>query len=208
MYIINYCLKLCLLTPLILSTLTLAVLNDLPMAEPPLSIDVMAPFINIIAPFIDVTAPLPINTLNNLSITKPPSPINALNTQLIETKVTTINYGRDLATLAKIYTEESKYSGENNNFNYKLTIFNNLCDKVSIPQEVKIKGFLIMLHSITLNFYYKNKATYTTFNSICNAIRNHFKGLKYKYKILIKWNTITFKTVIIKNKSKSTGDCL
>ena len=65
-----------------------------------------------------------------------------------------------------------------------------------------------MLRSITLNFYYKNKATYTTFNSICNAICNYFKGPEYKYGILTKWNTITFKIVIIKNKSKSTGDCL
>ena len=65
-----------------------------------------------------------------------------------------------------------------------------------------------MLYSITLNFYYKNKATYTTFNSICNAVRNHFKGPEYKHGILIKWNAITLKTVIIKNKSKSTGDCL
>ena len=64
-----------------------------------------------------------------------------------------------------------------------------------------------MLYSITLNFYYKNKATYTTFNSICNAIYNYFKELEYKHRILIKWNAITFK-IIIKNKSKSTGDCL
>ena len=65
-----------------------------------------------------------------------------------------------------------------------------------------------MLYSITLNFYYKNKAIYTTLNSICNAVRNHFEGLKYKCRVLIKWNAITLKTVIIKNKSKSTGDCL
>ena len=65
-----------------------------------------------------------------------------------------------------------------------------------------------MLYSITLDFYYENKVTYTTFNSICNAIYNHFKGLEYKREILIKWNAITLKTVIMKNKSKSIGDCL
>ena len=65
-----------------------------------------------------------------------------------------------------------------------------------------------MLYSITLNFYYKNKATYTTFNSIYNAVYNHFKGLEYKRRVLTKWNAITLKTVIIKNESKSTGDCL
>jgi len=92
-------------------------------------------------------------------------PINILNTQPIEVKIT-INYGRDLVTLAKIYIEESKYSGENDNFDCKLTIFNDLCDKVEIPQTVKIKGFLTMLYSIALDFYYRNKATYVTFNGI------------------------------------------
>jgi len=43
-----------------------------------------------------------------------------------------------------------------------------------------------MLYSITLNFYYKNKATYTTFNNIYNAVRNYFKGPEYKRGILIK----------------------
>jgi len=124
-------------------------------------------------------------------------------------KVTaTINYGRDLATLAKMYTKKSKYSGEDNNFNCKLTIFNDLCNRVGIPQEAKIKGFLIMLYGIAFNFYYKNKATYTTFNSIYNAIRNHFKGLEYKCRVLTKWNAITLKTVIIKSEGKSTEDCL
>jgi len=43
-----------------------------------------------------------------------------------------------------------------------------------------------MLWGITLNFYYKNKATYTTFNSIYNAVRNYFEGLEYKRRILTK----------------------
>ena len=65
-----------------------------------------------------------------------------------------------------------------------------------------------MLYSITLNFYYENKATYTTFNGIYNTIYNYFKGPEYKRGVLTKWNAITLKTVIIKNKSKSIGDCL
>ena len=65
-----------------------------------------------------------------------------------------------------------------------------------------------MLYSITLNFYYKNKVTYTTFNNIYNAIYNYFKGLEYKCGILIKWNAITLKTVIIKSEGKSIEDYL
>ena len=65
-----------------------------------------------------------------------------------------------------------------------------------------------MLCGITFNFYYKNKATYTTFNSICNTIHNHFKGPEYKRGVLIKWNAITLKTVIIKSEGKSIEDYL
>ena len=65
-----------------------------------------------------------------------------------------------------------------------------------------------MLHSITLNFYYKNKAIYITFNGIYNTIYNHFKGLEYKYRVLTKWNAITLKTVMIKSEGKSIKDCL
>ena len=168
LYIINRHFKLYLLTLLISLTPTLAVFNNFPMAKPPLSINIAAPFINITAPFINITAP-PIN------IIAPPIKVTAA-----------VNYGKDLTTLVKIYMEESKYSKENNNFNYKLTIFNNLYNKISIPEKAKIKGFLIILYSITFNFYYKNKATYTTFNNIYNAIYNHFKGLEYKHRVLIK----------------------
>ena len=66
----------------------------------------------------------------------------------------------------------------------------------------------MMLYGITLNFYYKNKVTYTTFNSIYNTIYNYFKGLEYKCGILIKWNAITLKMVIIKSEGKSIEDCL
>ena len=93
-----------------------------------------------------------------------------------------------LYTLCAIYLVIlfTTYTSIDNNFNYKLIIFNNFYNKVNILQKIKIKGFLIILYSITLNFYYKNKATYTTFNGIYNTIYNYFKGLKYKHKVLIK----------------------
>ena len=72
----------------------------------------------------------------------------------------------------------------------------------------KIKAFLIILCGITLNFYYRNKATYITFNSIYNAIRNHFKGLEYKRGVLTKWNAITLKIVMVKSEGKFIEDCL
>ena len=84
------------------------------MAKLPLPTDVTAPSIDVTAPPMDVTAP-PIN------VTAPPMNVTA-----------TVNYGRDLATLAKMYTEESKYSKEDDNFNRKLTIFNDFYNRVNI----------------------------------------------------------------------------
>ena len=65
-------------------------------------------------------------------------------------------------------------------------IFNDLCNRVDILQEAKIKGFLMMLCGITLDFYYRNKVTYVTFDGICNAICNYLKGLEYKRGVLTK----------------------
>jgi hypothetical protein len=35
-------------------------------------------------------------------------------------------YNKELTNLAKLYIDEVKYSGENNNFDFKLTIFTDL----------------------------------------------------------------------------------
>jgi hypothetical protein len=36
-------------------------------------------------------------------------------------------YNKELANLAKLYIDKSKYSSENDNFDFKLTIFIDLC---------------------------------------------------------------------------------
>ena len=151
LYIINYCLKSRSSTPLMsFITPTPVILNDLPFtAKLPLPINVTAPPINITAPLINITAPF----------------INTPNIQPIKAKAI-INYSKDLVTLEKMYIKESKYNREDNNFDRKLMIFNDLYDKIDIPQKAKIKGFPIILYNIIFNFYYRNKAIYITFNGI------------------------------------------
>ena len=145
------------------------------MAKLSLFINITAPYTDVIALFINVTAPFINVMVSFIDVTAPFTKVTA-----------TANYSKDLVTLVKMYIEESKYSKENDNFDCKLMIFNNFCNRVNILQEIKIKGFPIILHSITFNFYYKKKATYITFNGIYNTIYNYFKGLKYKCRVLIK----------------------
>jgi len=55
-----------------------------------------------------------------------------------------------------MYTEDNKYSGEDDNFNFKLTIFYNLCSRADAPQEAKVKACPIILRGLALNHYYTN----------------------------------------------------
>jgi hypothetical protein len=47
----------------------------------------------------------------------------------------TKTYSRELANLAKFYTNKAKYNSKNNNFDFKLTIFINFCQKANILKQ-------------------------------------------------------------------------
>jgi hypothetical protein len=96
-------------------------------------------------------------------------------------------YNKELANLAKLYTNKAKYSGENNNFDFKLTIFTNLCQKANILKQEFSQAYSTILRSLILNHYYtnlKSNPLSVPFNKLCKAIRNYFKGLEYKRNIL------------------------
>ena len=129
-YVINHRLKSRLSTPLTSSTTpTPAVSNNPPpTAELPLPTDVMAPPMDVMAPSTDVIAPPTDVTAPFTNVIAFPINITAPSIKVIAA----INYSKDLVTLVKIYIKESKYSGEDDNFNRKLIIFNNLYNRVNI----------------------------------------------------------------------------
>jgi hypothetical protein len=55
-----------------------------------------------------------------------------------------------------MYIEESKYRGNKNSFNFKLTIFYDICGRADILYKIKAKAFPIMLKGLVLNFFYLN----------------------------------------------------
>ncbi len=60
---------------------------------------------------------------------KPPAiePIKSIGLMRTES-----GHGKELANLAKLYTDEAKYSGENDSFSFKLTIFHDMCDRADV----------------------------------------------------------------------------
>ena len=97
-------------------------------------------------------------------------------------------YSKELANLAKLYTDKAKYSSKNNNFDFKLTIFINLYQKTNIPKQEFSQAYSTILHGLALDHYYtnlKSNPLSIPFNKLYKAIYNYFKGLEYKCNILI-----------------------
>src|SRR4030095_10881533 len=65
-------------------------------------------------------------------------------------------YGRELTNLAKLYADDNKYSGEDDNFDFKLTIFHDNCSRADVPEEAKVRAYPTMLRGLALDHYYTN----------------------------------------------------
>ena len=89
----------------------------------------------------------------------------------IQNKLMSKGYGRELSIIIKIYIKESKYRGNRNSFNFKLTIFYNIYRRVNILYKAKAKAFPIMLKGLALNFFYLNNTiNKLSFQDICSAV--------------------------------------
>lgn len=75
------------------------------------------------------------------------------------TTITSIGHGRELSNLAKIYSDDAKYSGCNDSYIFKLAIFHNICLRADVLPEAKIKAFPTMLKGLALDYYYFNMTT-------------------------------------------------
>src|SRR6266536_4543583 len=68
----------------------------------------------------------------------------------------TQNFGKELANLVKLYSNNSKYSNKDDNLDYKLMIFYDLCQKASVPLQAFDQAYSTMLRGLALDHYYTN----------------------------------------------------
>jgi Tfp pilus assembly protein PilE len=104
-------------------------------------------------------------------------------------KTSDTDYDRELINLTKLYSDETKYSEENDNFSFKLIMFNDMYDRVDVSSETKLKTFLTMLKRLALNYYYANvisNKTSFTFDDVYISMTNYFEDAEYKKNILNK----------------------
>jgi len=111
-------------------------------------------------------------------------------------------YSKEAATIAKIYTDSQKYNEVSDSFNFKLTIFYNICKRAGLPFKGYITTFPIMLKGLAQDHYYNNSLSTRLFTEACNYMHHFFEGLEYYWRNLIKWNATDFQRIIDKNPDK------
>jgi hypothetical protein len=78
-----------------------------------------------------------------------------------------------------MYTEEQKYSGVNESFDYKLKIFYNICKRAGLPNTAYINAFPTMLKGLAQDHFYNHDLSKRPFDQACTHLRNFFEGPGY-----------------------------
>ena len=88
-----------------------------------------------------------------------------------------------------MYSNEAKYSGENDSWNFKFIIFYDMCVKVEVFETIKLMTFSIMFKDFALNYYYFNMTVWRLalkFIQTCVLINSYFENSEYKQNVMIK----------------------
>jgi hypothetical protein len=97
---------------------------------------------------------------------------------------------KEIATVAKVYTDRQKYN-RFISFDYKLTIFYNICKRSGLSCEEYATAFPTMLKGLAEDHYYSSNLADKLFEDTCIYMRNFFEGLEYYQKNLTEWNFIS-----------------
>jgi hypothetical protein len=85
--------------------------------------------------------------------------------------------------VAKVYIDGQKYN-RFTSFDYKLTIFYNICKRSGLSCERYVTVFLTMLKGLAEEHYYSSNLVDRLFEDTCIHIQNFFEGLEYYRKNL------------------------
>jgi hypothetical protein len=96
---------------------------------------------------------------------------------------TTKSAYKKIATVAKVYTDKQKYN-RSISFDYKLTIFYNICKRSGLSYKRYTTAFPTMLKGLAKEHYYSSNLTNRLFEDTCIHIQNFFKGPEYYRKNL------------------------
>ena len=120
----------------------------------------------------------------------------------------TVSYKKEAATVAKMYTDSQKYDGVSESFDFKLTIFEDICRRAGLQPDGYMIAFPTMLKGLAQDHYYNRSLSARTYAEACTHIRNFFEGPEFYRKNLAEWNATTLQGIIDANTDKPIYQCL
>ena len=120
------------------------------------------------------------------------------------------DFSRQIANLAKIYTEEDRYSGQpDDSFDFKFGIFLDNCTKAGVPRQAQSLAFSMMLSGLAKDYYYKAcRQKGYNIDQLCEAISKRFETSEQGRLNTLKWETLSLNTISKENPGKTTAQCL
>ena len=88
--------------------------------------------------------------------------------------------------MTRLYTDEVKYSGEQDNFDFKFKIFQNYCLRAGVPKQAYTIAIPTMLRGLALKYYFTYLKDLTLLENVYIGLKLYFKGDEYKRDILSK----------------------
>ncbi|RKF87932.1 hypothetical protein GcM1_084004 [Golovinomyces cichoracearum] len=112
--------------------------------------------------------------------------------------------------MAKSYFDEDKYSGSQDRFDFKLTIFKDICERLNLAKDKWVKGLPIMLKGNARIYYYQSLFPHidetTSFETVVSKIKTNFEGAEYQRTVLETWQDMTLDSSILKSPEKSISE--
>ncbi|KAI9040190.1 uncharacterized protein KD926_008513 [Aspergillus affinis] len=110
---------------------------------------------------------------------------------------------KEIASVTKIYTEDQKYSGtDNNSLDFKLNIFYDICSRAGLLLHGYKAALPTMLKGVAEDHYYSSKLSLKIFQEACYHLRQFFEGPEFYRQNLTKWNVILLQKVINDNSER------
>jgi hypothetical protein len=90
---------------------------------------------------------------------------------------------KEIATVAKVYTNKQKYN-RSISFDYKLTIFYNICKRSGLSRKTYAIAFPTILKRLAKEHYYSSNLADRLFKYTCAHMQNFFERPEYYRKNL------------------------
>jgi hypothetical protein len=104
-----------------------------------------------------------------------PLPIPPINLSTNANGAQPVPTAKLITEIVKMYSEKDKYDGTGS-FDYKLSIFIEVCQRLDLHPDMYMRAFPTMLMGLALDHFYSARLQHKTFAEACDSMHRYFEG--------------------------------